>query len=36
MIAYLNGKFMPKEDVSLSPDDRGFLFADGLYEVIRW
>ncbi len=26
---------MEKEQVSISPDDRGFLFADGLYEVIR-
>jgi len=35
MIAYLNGAFLPKEDVTISPDDRGFLFADGAYEVIR-
>jgi D-alanine transaminase len=35
MIVYYNGKFMEKEQVSISPDDRGFLFADGLYEVIR-
>jgi D-alanine transaminase len=35
MIAYFNGQFLPKKDVALSPDDRGFLFADGLYEVIR-
>jgi len=33
---YFNGKFIPKEDVKISPDDRGFLFADGVYEVIRW
>jgi D-alanine transaminase len=33
---YFNGKFIPKEDVRISPDDRGFLFADGVYEVIRW
>ena len=26
---------MPKEGVAISPDDRGFLFADGLYEVMR-
>lgn len=26
---------MDKEAVFISPDDRGFLFADGLYEVIR-
>ena len=35
MIAYLNGRYQPKQDIALSPDDRGFLFADGLYEVIR-
>ena len=35
MIAYYNGEFMPKEDVNISPDDRGFLLGDGLYEVIR-
>ncbi len=35
MIVYFNGHFMPKERVSISPDDRGFLFADGAYEVIR-
>jgi D-alanine transaminase len=34
MIVYYNGKFMPKEEVCISPDDRGFLFADGVYEVI--
>ena len=35
MIAYLNGQYLPKDKLALSPDDRGFLFADGLYEVIR-
>ena len=35
MIAYLNGKYLPKDEITLSPDDRGFLFADGIYEVIR-
>ncbi len=35
-IAYLNGKFLPKIDVRISPDDRGFLFADGIYEAIMW
>ena len=34
--AYFNGKFIPKEEIRISPDDRGFLFADGIYEVIRW
>jgi len=32
--AYLNNSFHRKEDVSISPYDRGFLFGDGVYEVI--
>lgn len=35
MIVYYNGQFVPKEEVCISPDDRGFLFGDGVYEVIR-
>ncbi|MEE9450127.1 MAG: D-amino-acid transaminase [Ignavibacteriaceae bacterium] len=35
MITYFNGAFIPFEDVSVSPFDRGFLFADGVYESIR-
>ncbi|MGC9522589.1 MAG: aminotransferase class IV [Anaerolineae bacterium] len=34
MIVYFNGEFLPKEEVRISPDDRGFLFADGVYEVM--
>ena len=34
--AYFNGKLLPKEEIKISPDDRGFLFADGVYEVVRW
>lgn len=30
---FLNGSFMPKEQASISPDDRGFLLGDGIYEV---
>ena len=33
-IAYLNGNFMALEEARISPMDRGFLFADGVYEVI--
>ncbi len=33
-IAYLNGEFQALADVRISPLDRGFLFADGVYEVI--
>jgi len=35
MIIYLNGEFIPREEAQISPEDRGFLFADGVYEVIR-
>ena len=31
---YLNDIFIPKEEVRISPFDRGFLFGDGVYEVI--
>ncbi len=34
MIAYFNGRFLSKEDIHISPDDRGFLFGDGVYEVL--
>jgi D-alanine transaminase len=34
--AFLNGNFLPKNEIKISPDDRGFLFADGIYEVVRW
>jgi D-alanine transaminase len=34
--AFFNGKLLPKNEISISPDDRGFLFADGVYEVVRW
>jgi D-alanine transaminase len=32
--AYLNGSFLPLREARISPLDRGFLFADGVYEVI--
>jgi D-alanine transaminase len=35
MIVYFNGQFLELEDVKISPFDRGFLYADGIYEVIR-
>ena len=31
---YLNGEFMPIEDAKISVLDRGFIFGDGVYEVI--
>jgi D-alanine transaminase len=32
-IAYVNGSFVPMADAKVSVLDRGFLFADGIYEV---
>jgi D-alanine transaminase len=32
--AYLNGEFLPLAAARISPMDRGFLFGDGVYEVI--
>ncbi len=32
---FLNGEFVPKEEAKISVEDRGFLFGDGIYEVIR-
>ena len=36
MIVYLNGECVPAEKAAISPFDRGFLFADGVYEVARF
>lgn len=33
---YLNGEFIPAEEAKISPNDRGFIFADGVYEVIKY
>lgn len=35
MLVYLNGEFVPQAEARISVDDRGFLFADGVYEVVR-
>ena len=32
-IAYVNGSFVPLAEAKVSILDRGFLFADGIYEV---
>jgi D-alanine transaminase len=34
MTIYLNGLFMPIEEAKISVLDRGFIFGDGVYEVI--
>ena len=33
-IAFLNGDYLPLEEARISPMDRGFLFGDGIYELI--
>lgn len=33
-LVYLNGAFLPAAEARVSPFDRGFVFADGVYEVI--
>jgi D-alanine transaminase len=34
MTVYLNGKFLPLEDAKISVLDRGFIYGDGVYELI--
>lgn len=33
-IAYVNGRYLPHASASVSIDDRGYQFADGVYEVL--
>ena len=33
-IAYFNGQLMPADKITISPLDRGFIFGDGVYEMI--
>lgn len=33
-LCYLNGEYLPLAEARISPLDRGFLFADGVYEVM--
>jgi D-alanine transaminase len=33
---YLNGQFLPRDEARISPDDRGYIFADGVYEVVKF
>jgi len=35
-IVYINDAFIDREKACISPDDRGFYFADGVYEVIKY
>jgi D-alanine transaminase len=34
MTVYLNGRFLPLEDAKISVLDRGFIYGDGVYEVV--
>src|SRR5205823_6564733 len=34
-LVYLNGEIVEEPDARISVNDRGFVFADGIYEVIR-
>ena len=33
-IVYLNGEFLPLGEARVSVLDRGFIFGDGVYEVV--
>ncbi len=35
-LVYLNGNYLPLSEAHISVMDRGFLFGDGVYEVIPW
>ena len=35
MIVFLNGKFVPQEEATVSVFDRSFLYGDGLFESLR-
>lgn len=35
-IVYLDGEYLPLEKATVSVEDRGFLFGDGIYEVVRY
>jgi D-alanine transaminase len=35
VLIYLNGAYVPLDEARVSVEDRGFLFADGVYEVVR-
>ncbi len=34
-IAYFNGKFVSEDRIAISPNDRGFLYGDGVFETMR-
>ncbi|HEX9085333.1 MAG TPA: D-amino-acid transaminase [Gemmatimonadaceae bacterium] len=34
-VVYLNGSYVPRAEARISVEDRGFVFGDGVYEVLR-
>lgn len=36
MLVYVNGRLVPQQQATISVFDRGFLFGDGVYEVVRF
>ena len=34
-IAWIHGKYVPEDEIALSPNDRGFLYGDGAFETMR-
>ena len=36
IIVYLNGRWLPRDQATVSVEDRGFMFSDGIYEVVRY
>ncbi|TBL73359.1 D-amino-acid transaminase [Paenibacillus thalictri] len=32
---FFQDRYVPKEEIAVSPDDRGYYFGDGIYEVFR-
>ena len=34
-LVYVNGKILPRAEAVVSVEDRGFVFGDGVYEVVR-
>ena len=34
-IAYVNGRYLPQREASVNIEDRGYQFADGIYEVVQ-
>ena len=34
-IAYVNGRYVPQRQAAVNVEDRGYQFADGVYEVVQ-